>query len=68
MQLNPLANTTHAQVAQRYTLATFYFSTGGDSTWIANNWLTGDECDSDYWNFIDCDDNQQVRAMVFGQF
>jgi hypothetical protein len=67
LQLDPLGNATTADIAQRYSLATFYFSTGGDKHWSNNNWLNGDECDGEHWDFIDCNENGEVRAMVFGK-
>jgi hypothetical protein len=66
LQLNPLANATQESVTQRYSLATIYFSTGGDVTWNTSNWLNGGECDIEHWNFVDCNENQEIRAMVFG--
>jgi hypothetical protein len=68
LQLDPLGNATVADIAQRYSLATFYFSTGGDSNWSKNNWMKGDECAGEHWNFLDCDDNGDVRALVFGKY
>lgn len=59
--------TSEAQVIQRYSLAVLYFSTGGPITWEENNWLEGGECDGTYWSFIDCNENKEVHAMVFGK-
>uniref|UniRef100_A0A7S3LAS2 Leucine-rich repeat-containing N-terminal plant-type domain-containing protein n=1 Tax=Amphora coffeiformis TaxID=265554 RepID=A0A7S3LAS2_9STRA len=65
LALDPSTGATDAQIIQRYSLATFYYSTGGDTTWSTNNWLEGAECDSFQWDYIDCNDNKEVRALSF---
>lgn len=67
LYLDPRTNATEAQVIQRYSLATLYFSTGGDTTWASNNWLQGGECDGRYWDHIDCTEDKEVRALAFGK-
>ena len=68
LALDPSMGAPDAQIIQRYSLATFYFSTGGDTTWKSNNWLEGGECDEGHWDHIDCNENKEVRALAFGKF
>ena len=68
---NEIADT--AVLAERYSLITFYYATGGpnwnrcslgdDSCDVA--WLTGAACD---WAFISCNANGRVVAIDFGTF
>eukprot|EP00934_Nitzschia_sp_Nitz4_P004596 Nitzschia sp. Nitz4//scaffold68_size99682//7058//9762//NITZ4_004551-RA/size99682-snap-gene-0.7-mRNA-1//-1//CDS//3329556554//4586//frame0 len=51
------------EIIQRFSLATFYFASGGDS-WSSNNWLTGSECGDEPWSGLNCDDDGGVRAVV----
>jgi hypothetical protein len=62
LQIDPC---TYATVEQRYALATFYYSTAGDS-WIDNEaWLTGAaECD---WFGVECSADA-VTSIVLGMF
>jgi hypothetical protein len=57
------------RIVQRYALACFYFSTGGEDSWekINNNWLSGNECGDDVWDGIDCNAKGEVRALAFGK-
>lgn len=58
------------RVIQRYILAVFYFSTGGQTMWSENNWLEGDECHNakgEYWTGLACNDDDKVLAIAFGK-
>jgi hypothetical protein len=55
------------RIIQRYALAVFYFATNGTTAWRDNNWMAGDECDSSVpWDHIECNENNQLRAIAFG--
>jgi hypothetical protein len=56
-------------VVQRYSLAVFYFATGGPDAWVENNWLKGAECGKlSKWKGLQCDSLDMVRALSFGTF
>jgi hypothetical protein len=66
LQLDPI-NVTKDRVIQRYSLAVFYFATGGPSNWKANHWLRHDECGETIWNGLNCNEKQQARGIVLGK-
>jgi len=54
-------------IVQRFSLASFYFATGGDASWEKNDWLDGPECGDDNqeaWFGINCNPDGDVRALV----
>jgi hypothetical protein len=55
-------------IIQRFTLASFYFATGGgDNTWVENNWLIGPECgdeNKDVWFGVNCNLDGDIRSIV----
>jgi hypothetical protein len=56
------------RVIQRYALSSFYFATGGQTSWMNNNWLKGDECGTNnFWHGLSCNFGGQVRAIVLGK-
>jgi hypothetical protein len=56
-------------VVQRYSLAVFYFATGGPDAWVENNWLKDAECGKlSKWKGLQCDSLDMVRALSFGTF
>lgn len=66
--LQPSSPIPRERVVQRYALAVFYFSTGGPVSWGVHNWMTGlSECGTTEWTGLDCDDQEQVRAIAFGK-
>ena len=67
LQLTPSDFVSDGRILQRYALAVFYFSTGGPESWDPNSWLQGEECISQYWIGLSCNDNDEVRAMAFGK-
>jgi hypothetical protein len=67
LKLIPSETVTDQRVLQRYSLAVFYYATGGSDSWDPNSWLTEDECSGQYWTGISCDDEREVRAMAFGK-
>ncbi|CAJ1934424.1 unnamed protein product [Cylindrotheca closterium] len=55
---------TRERVLQRYALATFYFGTGGENSWISSNWLSGDECArGQEWHGLGCNQHGEVRTL-----
>jgi hypothetical protein len=60
------------RIVQRYALACFYFSTGGEDSWekekTKNNWLLGHECGDEVWDGLSCNAKGEVRALVFGKW
>jgi hypothetical protein len=66
LALDPTAGATDGQVIQRYSLAVLYFATGGSNSWGTNDWLAGGECEADHWDFLDCNDEKEVRSLVLG--
>lgn len=65
--LNPESGTPRRKVIQRYSLAVFYYSTNGPSSWGNSNWLIGDECEGDNWDGLNCNDNGEVRTLALGK-
>jgi hypothetical protein len=55
------------RIIQRYALAVFYFATNGLTAWRENNWMQGDECGSVTWDYIECNENSELRAIAFGK-
>jgi hypothetical protein len=60
--LDPDSGASNERVVQRYSLAVFYFATGGPETWKSNNWMTGNECEDD-WNGVGCTDDGVVHVL-----
>lgn len=64
------ADLSEAKQIQRYSLATFYYSTGGEAVWDVSaqgkqsqgSWLDpfADDCD---WNFIVCNSELEIEAL-----
>jgi hypothetical protein len=60
-------------VLERYAALTFYYATGGDSSWYqcfrghlncgSGQWLLGDVCG---WQYISCNSNGFVTSLKFG--
>lgn len=68
LQLTPGANMTYTRISQRYALAVFYFSTGGEKSWSSNNWMWGEECEGLLaWEGISCTEDGHVRSLAFGE-
>lgn len=61
-----LSTAEEEPVIQRYALACFYFSTGGDTKWSDNNWLSEEECGATPWNGLDCNSDGEVKTLVLG--
>ena len=57
-----------AKIIQRYVLACFYFSTGGNEKWKESNWMSGSECGENPWSGLSCTSDGVVRALVLGTF
>lgn len=55
------------RVIQRYSLAVFYFATGGPN-WESNVWLQDDECADAYWDNMVCNSNNEIQAIALGTF
>lgn len=51
--LAPASGASQDRVIQRYTLAAFFFSTGGPRSWKTHNWMEGDEC-AEEWEGVGC--------------
>ena len=60
--LAPDSGASNDRVIQRYSLAVFYFATGGPETWKPNKWMTGDECEDD-WDGVGCTDDGVVHVL-----
>lgn len=59
---------TRERVLQRYALATLYFGTGGEDSWLISNWLSGDECAmGQEWQGLGCNEHGEVRTLVRGK-
>lgn len=58
-------NLPDGRIKQRYALAVFFFATGGANSWQPSTWLRGDECDG--WEFLSCDEDNEIRALVFSK-
>lgn len=59
---------TRERVLQRYALATLYFSTGGENSWIISNWLNGNECArGQEWQGLGCNEHGEVRTLFRGK-
>ena len=54
-----------SKVQQRFSLAVFYFGAGGGISW-ESTWLEGDECEG--WEYLNCDNDGNVRAIFFGKY
>lgn len=67
LQLTPSDFVSDGRILQRYALAVFFFATGGPESWDPNSWLQGEECAGQYWIGLSCNDNDEVRAMAFGE-
>lgn len=62
-------SSTDARIAQRYILAVFWYSTGGQTSWLNNDWLLGtDECAGNFWFGLSCNEGGKVRAISFGKW
>jgi hypothetical protein len=52
---------TYNTLEQRFAMATFYFSTGGDDWTSSKDWLSSDsECD---WEFAGCNDDSELSEL-----
>lgn len=59
---------TRERVLQRYALATVFFGTGGENSWIVSNWLNGDECArGQEWQGLGCNEHGAVRTLFRGE-
>jgi hypothetical protein len=56
------------RIIQRYVLAVFYFATQGNTSWHTSDWLVGEECDIDFWEGVNCNDQDEVRAIAFSKY
>jgi hypothetical protein len=56
-----------SRIIQRYALAVLYFATNGLTAWREHNWMQGDECGSVNWDYIECNENSELRAIAFGK-
>lgn len=62
LSLAPANGASRDRIIQRYTLAVFYFATGGPTNWTTNSWMDGDECDNP-WTGIGCTDDGVVHVL-----
>jgi hypothetical protein len=67
LQLAPSDFVSDERILQRYSLAVFYFATGGSESWKPNSWLQGEECSGQFWIGLSCNDSNEIRAMAFGK-
>ncbi|VEU36256.1 unnamed protein product [Pseudo-nitzschia multistriata] len=58
-------------IIQRFALACFYFSTGGNDSkpkkWESNNWMEGPECgdeNHEAWIGVNCNSDGEIRALA----
>lgn len=67
LQLTPSDTVSDERILQRYSLAVFYFATGGPESWDPNSWLQGEPCSGSFWIGLSCNDSDEVRAIAFGK-
>jgi len=65
--LAPASGASHERVVQRYSLAVFFFATGGARKWKSHNWLDGDECIEE-WDGVGCTDDGIVRVLSLSEY
>ena len=60
--LAPTSGASRERVIQRYALATFFFATGGPTSWKTHSWMNKDECNNS-WTGVGCTDDGIVHVL-----
>ena len=68
LMLDPAGELATKRVIQRYSLAVFYYATGGPTFWQPSNWLQSDECGESFWDGLYCNEDSDVLTLAMGKF